>query len=668
MWWFLSLLLLFLPTNALPEVERWGGFLQRVENAMGFGFACTEADRAEMQDIDCAIRHYAVTDPEQTSDFDHIIENLMFSEAARRAHQLAVCQGRLHQAYAEDANTRQLLHQNAYLQFQDVQRRIAALAHRRDSLERRGTVFGRADYAENRYTPQFQSWREKQVREVNGAVARLTGEIDALIARVPMGNRPPMKAFLLEAARTGQPISEQDFTTRYATVMRQLAEEGRRSTEFFTGIARPGVGDQHTYRIDHQLKSSLVRTGQIENVVHALGLNDRLANQFVCRTRARYQTGPTALRAAEIPLYLGGAYGLSRLALRAGMSTRASLGSARYLPQLGMIGLDVYEGYRLIGDVNDACFPPEYLAASLDEACTAESEVNGVFQDASIAQCLTTGILGAAPLAFVGGVRIWNRFHTRPPPAAEMSMGQGPPDAALAVTVRGEVRPLSSPARAQPSRNVGLSPAARNTLRQTRERITARHLPVDNETVEYGMQFISDPALRSGFQEAMTRLNNPNSVAAYMRQLQQDTFAYMLSSGRADLVARAGAGELDHASMLEVLRARVEARGSRFSIIEASDGTLTDEVFRQRVGQGYIIDRAFTEGADHGVYTHLIQQDYVYDIVSRVSGRSHAEIIEFMGTHQGNVVWATLFDSMGDAPVNPDVFRAIFMQDNIPLG
>ena len=145
-----------------------------------------------------------------------------------------------------------------------------------------------------------------------------------------------------------------------------------------------------------------------------MGLEDELQNKFMCRAKARYHRGPEALLAAEIPLYFAGVYGLGRAAVALGARTisattrlaRAGANATRWGAKAAMLGIEMYAYARIADEVRQVCWPDEYTAAIQSGSCNFESEVAGVYQESSIAQCATMAVLGFGPIGAVGAYRV----------------------------------------------------------------------------------------------------------------------------------------------------------------------------------------------------------------------------------------------------------------------
>lgn len=173
--------------------------------------------------------------------------------------------------------------------------------------------------------------------------------------------------------------------------------------------------------------------------------------------------------------------------------------------------------------------------------------------------------------------------------------------------------------------------------------------------------------MREGFQSALTAMNNQQGQwADYIATLQRETFERMAKSSNNTLRENARRGVLDQEQMVEVLRDRVRANG--FEVFEVGDAELPQDFVQNVLGRGYFIDRPF-EGDYHGAYTHLIQQDFIYNRVARESGVTHQQIVDFMGTPAGGNVWDLMFDYQSGARVfqSPEFLQETILSPTTPL-
>lgn len=395
--------------------------LDNVESFFGGENRCVEASKGEYQYVDDCVQRYDIVDPEKLKDFDPMIEELIFMEAARRTHQLSMCQVKLHEGIQKNPYKKSELLKNAFEQFTHVQKNsrseINRLKDEESSLA--AAKFAGIGFAEDRGTPN--GYRiQKSIADGKEKVAAQTAKVNDIVASIPLGNRPQMRKKLIELLRSGKPVTETEFYSAYNKVLGELNEEVHQADRYMTSLQTPSFDRKgKIYSLNEDMKKSLVKSGQIENVLSLLQMAPRLQRSFMCRTKARYDTGPTTLRLIELPTYFLGGYGLGRLALRAGVgairaTSAAAVNVARaqvWASNLAMIGLESYEWARVANDIREACIPQEFLVGSADDSCTEETEFSGMYQESLSASCITKSLLSVGPPLLVNGIRLSKGFR-----------------------------------------------------------------------------------------------------------------------------------------------------------------------------------------------------------------------------------------------------------------
>lgn len=225
---------------------------------------------------------------------------------------------------------------------------------------------------------------------------------------------------------------------------------------------------------------------------------------------------------------------------------------------------------------------------------------------------------------------------------------------------------------------IQLPSAALETIHQTGVRIRQLRFTHSGEEIFNILGSIENPRLRSGFEAGARALQNKEMIIAYIQRLQKDAFIKALTDEKyvgTDIAVQANRGVLHDSVVKSVLDERMNSRGiNRVVLTEA----LSEGDFRKAIGRGYIVDPgANEEFFDHGVYSHLLQQDFTYDLISSVSGQSHVEIIQFMGTESGFKIWDEMYDGLipdgqdefipKNNPFSPEFFNRNIMSPNLPL-
>lgn len=396
--------------NTVPLLS--GDTLDRLEGFAGGEFLCNRADQEEFNYINsCGGYEYQTT--QAITDFDAANEELIFLEAARRSHEFTTCQLGLFNSYANDTQTRATLFENARLQFQQVLPRMHSILAEKEVEENKMRISAAAMFgARAEPMPDFAT-QNQRYNEASAKSQRIKTELDMMVSRIPLGNRKEVRDQIFELARGSATYNAATFNGAFAAGIGKLHEQALQSSNFFNSIYSNRNGNA-LYLVKENLKKTLVRTGQIENVLRMHGMDQRLARGFMCRAQARYDDGPRNLAIAEIPLYFVGAYGLGRLAIRSGVGAiRAASAASRTAQAVqwsargAVLGMEGWQYARLADDIQQGCWPQEFIASVQTTTCSAESEIKGVYQEASIAQCLSSAVLGLAPIAMVGGARVW---------------------------------------------------------------------------------------------------------------------------------------------------------------------------------------------------------------------------------------------------------------------
>lgn len=404
-------------------VEDFGNDIgDRLSSIAGRGYntvtrqSCERGSEEELRGINCSggYEYVGLNVPDDVRAIENMQEELIFLEAARRTHRFSVCQQGLHDRYVSDSEARAALHQNAFEQFNQVRDHVREL---HGVIERETAVIENVQqnfsYAEDRYNPAYAEAQRRRFAS-QGRRAEANQRLEALLSRMPLGNRPEMKQAMVQLASTSGEVSKESFDRSFSGVMGILRGQTRQSLEFFRPLIseyRKSDGEiGHLYRVNEDFKRDLINTGQIENVVNSLNMEQRYRDNFMCRINTYYSTGPMVLEIAQIPLYFAGGYGLARLALRAGATAiraasvtgRVAASGTQLAARAGIVGLEAYDWAQVGADIQASCFPNEYTVGSQEGDCNPENEIFNVYQEASIAQCLTSSVLGIAPMAGAG--------------------------------------------------------------------------------------------------------------------------------------------------------------------------------------------------------------------------------------------------------------------------
>jgi hypothetical protein len=415
---FMTILLASFNSNAQVEHANYS----RLTETLGGMNRCEKADFDEYHFVESKTSFNRSTKLKagQAADFDHEVEALMFSEGAGSSYRFSSCQRQLFEhlekGLQDSGEYRSLaLRRAAWLQFNYLRTQIQSTMKQADTARgqsatiRSGMAYGepgeRTMWAIQE-SMGMGSHRQK-LQESQSKVASLDAHLRSLVSRIPLGNRPEMKEMLVKLAQTPGKISEKQFNAAFERQIIKLNAQALKSLQFWESNVHFLNNGKLAARVDNDLKIALIESGQMDMVVGASGMSQRSQNEFMCRSKARYVSGPRNRDGIISVASMIGGYGLARLAVRAGLkaATAASLAErsgARLVQVPALAAWIGLEGSALAVDLEYArrtCFRPEFLSGVNESQCSFESEFNGAFYEASAAECITSSILAAAPAA-----------------------------------------------------------------------------------------------------------------------------------------------------------------------------------------------------------------------------------------------------------------------------
>lgn len=375
--------------------------------------SCEEATEREATQLNCAgqqgLGYYqaGLQSIIQVADrLDPMQEELVFLTAAKDVRDFAKCQDGLFRSYLSTPIVKKEMVANAYRQFRDIADQLMPLllAERRQrdrEALRDSVIFSKIERVD---LPLDVVAAVRESAAISEDIRSMRERIDALLSRIPMANRGSMKTVLEGLLLSNPSASAEEFEAVFHGEMLNLNESVQQTLTTFERIRRtsPTNPADELFCVDRSLKEQLYRSGQVNNSIEQMGLSEALRG-FSCRARNRYGVeGQIALEVALIPTYFVG-YGLARLAARAGVSTvRAIAGAGKTLAsstRAAMIGLEAADWASSLSSIERDCFNESFLSKVQGKACDPLDEVALAYEEASIAQCLTSVILPfASPL------------------------------------------------------------------------------------------------------------------------------------------------------------------------------------------------------------------------------------------------------------------------------
>ncbi|RYZ74099.1 MAG: hypothetical protein EOP05_09510 [Proteobacteria bacterium] len=170
---------------------------------------------------------------------------------------------------------------------------------------------------------------------------------------------------------------------------------------------------------------------------------------------------------------------------------------------------------------------------------------------------------------------------------------------------------------------------------------------------------IDDPLISRTMRKSYARMMSPEHWEVYTNQLAKETKIRMLVSGNAKLIEAAKRNKLDSDSMVQILLERAKARGDvppnakEFPVVTE---LLSPGKFKEVVANGPFIDKGVNSG--HGVYTHLVQLDFVGDLVKTEMQGDARRYYRFLATDPKKY-WDNLFDAPNVfSPASPEWLSA----------
>lgn len=209
-------------------------------------------------------------------------------------------------------------------------------------------------------------------------------------------------------------------------------------------------------------------------------------------------------------------------------------------------------------------------------------------------------------------------------------------------------------------------------LRQVED---SRHIPSLPEDLKKRLDAV-DPKIAKAIRDVWNRMNDPESAAQYMTTLLEDaaveTHVMALRGSRvgAEMLEN---GLISRSGLQRTIVKRHKTQGNdEFSILVCNPKSSApqkcvkvsnNENFREAVRQGPFFDRVF-ENKRHGMDGHLIQQDYIADVVWHATDGNPQLFWDFIGSQKGIRYWKPLFDKELEVDSGINTFsRPEFMND-----
>lgn len=376
--------------------------------------SCTDPARSEFVSINCSGNngngyHYGLEGLNidgLVNYWDEETEELVFLTAINGVHEFATCQEGLFRDYFDNPQHQTDLQTNAH----NALNQIVAQYYQMEELRRTRDQTG---------THASDEWIDDQIAR--------------LVSRVPMGNRDIMRDAFVElikfhAVRDPNDLFSQRevpfnvFQRVFHEKMTLMSNQTQHTLDVIEGpqsslgqrsggILRVQPDGRKLYCVNTDLKTYLWRSGQVATAVSQYQATEELTPGFMCRSDNRYgRTGGYTAEIALIPTYFLG-YGAARLAVRAGIAGfRAATAAGEMVTgtRMVMLGLEGANWIAGASAVSRDCNMEEMFANVNGHSCNPATELNRVYEEASLSQCLTTSFIAAASVFAGPAARYWN--------------------------------------------------------------------------------------------------------------------------------------------------------------------------------------------------------------------------------------------------------------------
>ncbi len=407
-----------------PECEVSPGAHIQTGFAVGWNGDCGDANRIENKAIHCAgvaglgYKYDSINAILSVNQhLDDRQEEIIYQTAVSDINDFTMCQKDFFDKISYDQPVRRDLFSNAYQQFLDVKHTIRSLQFQRENLSRRlGSDLITRQSASNcsdsaSCAVAFNgSLDDPEIVALRQKINSVTDRINMLVSRIPLGNRDNMARMLKDLILSPNVISRSQFNAAYSREIHNVRNDISTSLKTIADITIDRPGEKKNFCVDRELKKNLVRSGQLQHTIDRMDLTSAL-DGFSCRAKNRYGVaGEVISELALIPSYFVG-YGFARLAVRAGASTIRSVSTAgRTLATASrgaMLGLEAADwtsaGAAAIRDCNSDDF---FQQVSTRQGCDPMAEVGQMYQEASLAQCLSSALIPPGSALVGTGVRV----------------------------------------------------------------------------------------------------------------------------------------------------------------------------------------------------------------------------------------------------------------------
>lgn len=383
-------------------VENFGGVIERVREQsarLSWGtcqkptpeetFKLSEADKGSGYQLRGLTSASPLVNYSE-SQLAEMQEELIFLSAARNIYEFGTCQKGLFDSYFGSAQTRTEMLERSYTQYQRVRTDISAKLRGMAPLEEKVSIAQAANSCiKDSCAGRMNVGAVEALRDqgsIKQSLSRLEGELNLLIATIPMGNRDEMKKNLKQLFRSHPNVSKDQFVSVFDQVMNVMKGQVDATVSTFNTLKRTPHNEVY-FCIDSRLKRQLYRSGQVTAINEKTGIKGP-----ECRIGTRYGfAGEVISELLLIPTYFVG-YGFARLALRMSLSGAEAVAAAgrvsASVSRMGLIGLQGADFALFAESAIDLCFNQSFLAGLRGQTCSPETEIATAYEEANVGVCL----------------------------------------------------------------------------------------------------------------------------------------------------------------------------------------------------------------------------------------------------------------------------------------
>jgi hypothetical protein len=388
------------------------GWLRHSIGWLGGEAQCSKATMAELQSVS---KHCPAVSGQTTTslaDIDHFIEEDMFQAVAKNSHDATICQQQYTEKFLSDPAWSEDQFKAASDTFDEIFPNLVELTKERDRLRKESAQMGRSatPYGEPGARAAMAGSAmvgikssDQILREAQAKLAAEAGQIDliidSLIQTIPLGNRKLVAKSIKDLVSKNlnqQNISPEKFKSAFNQGVKAEDTHLKKSLSFFS----KNQNRDKSYKINNSMKEAFTQSGQMDAYLLGLNTPEDVKASISCRMRARYISGPFVRDLVGNGLLIASSFipVVGEMAWGARAFGAGSMGA-----RLAVAGVAATSVGATMHALQTSCFKDEYLVSASKKSCVDAKAVEGIFQEASMAQCATSVALSTLPIVRNGG-------------------------------------------------------------------------------------------------------------------------------------------------------------------------------------------------------------------------------------------------------------------------